>query len=96
MKESQMTESHKNELCTYSLGNVGELYDYTAIEEITGLNKTKLHRVMVKECLKPAHIYKNKHLFGEEEVMKAMEVILIERLMKIWRETGHKEPITEQ
>jgi hypothetical protein len=52
-----MTESHKNELCTYSLGNVGELYDYTAIEEITGLNKTKLHRVMVKECLKPAHIY---------------------------------------
>jgi hypothetical protein len=96
MKASQMTESHKNELCTYSLGNIGELYDYTAIEEITGLNKTKLHRVMVKECLKPAHIYKNKHLFGEEEVMKAMEVILIERLMKIWRETGHKEPITEQ
>ena len=77
MKESQMTESHKNELCTYSLGNVGELYDYTAIEEITGLNKTKLHRVMVKECLKPAHIYKNKHLWCLKTGISRLTELLI-------------------
>jgi len=49
---------------------------------------------MVKENLRPIQ-YKNKHLFREEEVMLAMEVILLERLMKIWKETGNKEPITE-
>jgi len=70
-----------NNIYVYKIGDY-ELYDFEAIKSITGASKSKLQRVMNKEGLKAVK-YKNRHLFTEEVVMKAMEAILIEKLKKM-------------
>jgi hypothetical protein len=70
-----------SDLYVYRIGTV-DLYDFDALKVITGLNKTKLQRVITKEGLEPLK-YKNKHLFTDEVVMKAMEAILIEKLKRM-------------
>jgi hypothetical protein len=68
-------------LYLYRIGTV-DLYDFDALKVITGLNKTKLQRVILKEGLESLK-YKNKHLFTEEVVLKAMEAILLEKLKRM-------------
>lgn len=82
------------DLCTYTITNK-ELYDYNTLIEITGLNKAKLHRTIHKAKINYTS-YLNRHLFSEEDVMKIMEIILLERLMKIWNnknQPGHTQKI---
>lgn len=70
-----------NSLYVYRMGS-DDLYDYAAIKEITGASKSKLQRIMNREGLKAVK-YKNRHLFKEEIVIKAMEAILIEKLKRM-------------
>jgi hypothetical protein len=62
--------------------NDKDYYDYLAMMEITGMNKSSLHRVITDKKMK-AIKYKNKHLFNEVELLKAMEAILLKKIRGI-------------
>jgi hypothetical protein len=62
------------------------LYDFTTIKQILGVNKSKLHREIHKLSVKDFIEYKNQHLYSEKTLFQLMEKILFERLEKIERQ----------
>lgn len=60
-----------------------DLYDFTTIKQILGVNKSKLHREIHKLSDRDFVKYKNQHLFKEKTLFQLMEKILFERLTKI-------------
>ena len=64
----------------------GNLYDFSRIKQILGINKSKLHRELQKLPEKNFVKYKNQYLYNETTLFLLMEKILFERLDKIERE----------
>jgi len=59
------------------------LYDFTTMKDILGVNKSKLHRELHKLPERDFVKYKNQYLYKEKTLFLLMEQILFERLDKI-------------
>jgi hypothetical protein len=62
------------------------LYDFTSMQEILGVTKSKLNRELQKLPQKDFVKYKNQYLYNEMTLLLLMETILFQRLDKIERE----------
>ena len=62
------------------------LYDFTSMKQILGVNKSKLHRELQKLPEKDFVKYKNQYLYKETTLFLLMERILFQRLDKIEQE----------
>ena len=72
----------------YSTEKEGNLYDFTTIQKILGVNKSKVHRELKKLPDQCFIKYKNQHLYNEKTLYKLMEEILLQRLDKIENQTN--------
>ena len=66
------------------------LYDFTTIKQILGVNKSKLHREIHKLTERGFVKYKNQHLYKEKTLFQLIEQILFERLDKIEQEENER------
>jgi hypothetical protein len=76
-------------IINYTNEKEDNLYDFTTIQNILGVNKSKLHRELQKLPEKNFVKYKNQYLYKENTLFLLMEKILFERLDKI--EQQHNE-----
>ena len=67
----------------YSTEREDNLYDFTTIQKILGVNKSKLYRELRKLNDQSFVKYKNQHLYKEQTLFTLMEKVLLQRLDKI-------------
>jgi hypothetical protein len=70
-------------IINYTNEKEDNLYDFTTIKNILGVNKSKLYRELKKLPDKTFVKYKNQYLYKENTLFLLMEKILFERLDKI-------------
>ena len=68
---------------SYRTEREDNLYDFTTIKQILGVNKSKLHREIHKLTERGFVKYKNQYLYKEKTLFLLMEQILFERLDKM-------------
>lgn len=73
-------------IINYTTEKEDNLYDFTTIKKILGVNKSKLHRELKKLPEKDFVKYKNQYLYKETTLFLLMEKILFDKIERVENE----------